>query len=132
MPHPYALTPSRNRPRFIGADETGIRNDNQYGRSYAPRGQTPVIRLPAIRASINMISTVTNQGKVRFMIYRGIMNAQRLFQFFNQLTKPANKKIFLIFDNLRVHHAKLVKKWLAKKSMHRKLKSSFSWRIPPK
>jgi DDE superfamily endonuclease len=75
---------------------------------------------------MNMISTVTNQGKVRFMIFRGIMHAQRLFQFFNQLIKTANKKIFLIIDNLRIHHAKLVKKWLAKKFMHRKLKSSFS------
>ena len=94
-------------------DETGMRNDSQHGRSYAPRGHTPVIRLSAKRASTNMISTVTNQGKVRFMIYSGSMNASRLIQFFNQLLKGANKKIFLILDNLRVHHAKPVKAWLA-------------------
>jgi len=96
-------------------DETGLRNDSQHGRSYAPRGHTPVIRLSAKRASMNMISTVTNQGKVRFMIYSGTMNAQRLLQFFKQLIKAANKKIFLILDNLRVHHATLVKAWLTKK-----------------
>ena len=28
-------------------DETGLCNDSQYGRSYAPRGKTPAIRLPA-------------------------------------------------------------------------------------
>jgi len=95
-------------------DETGMRNDSQHGRSYAPRGHTPVIRLSAKRASTNMISTVTNQGKVRFMIYSGSMNASRLIQFFTQLLKGANKKIFLILDNLRVHHAKPVKAWLAK------------------
>ena len=61
-----------------------------------------------------MISTMTNQGKVRFMIYSGSMNASRLIQFFTQLLKGANKKIFLILDNLRVHHAKPVKAWLAK------------------
>lgn len=94
-------------------DETGMRNDSQHGRSYAPRGHTPVIRLSAKRASTNMISTVTNQGKVRFMIYSGSMNASRLIQFFTQLLKGANKKIFLILDNLRVHHAKPVKAWLA-------------------
>jgi len=106
-------------------DETGLRNDSQHGRRDAPRGQTPVIRLSAKRASTNMISTVTNQGKVRFMIDRGSMNAQRLIQFLRQLLKATNKKIFLILDNLRVHHAKPVKEWLAKKPNTKRLEVFF-------
>ncbi len=94
-------------------DETGIRSDSQHGRGYAPKGKTPVIRLSAKRTSINMISTVTNQGKVRFMIYRDSMNAKRLIKFLKQLIKSSDKKVFLILDNLRVHHSKLVKEWLA-------------------
>lgn len=97
-------------------DETGIRSDSQHGRGYSPKGKTPVIRLSAKRASINMVSTVTNQGKVRFMIYQGTMNAQRLIKFFKQLTKNEERKLFLVLDNLRVHHAKLVKEWLADNS----------------
>jgi len=50
-------------------DETGARNSNQHGRSYAPRGKTPVKKSMAKRFSINMISTVTNRGKVEFMVY---------------------------------------------------------------
>ncbi len=61
-------------------DETGIRSDCQHGRSYAPKGKTPEILLSAKRASTNMISTVTNQGKVRFMIYSGTMDAQRFIK----------------------------------------------------
>jgi len=94
-------------------DETGIRSDSQHGRGYAPKGKTPVIRLSAKRTSINMISTVTNQGKVRFMIYRDSMNAKRLIKFLKQLIKSADKKVFLVLDNLRVHHSKPVKEWLA-------------------
>ena len=56
-------------------DETGVRRDAQHGRCYAPKGQTPVVRLPARRFSVNMISTVTNQGKVRGMIYRDTLNS---------------------------------------------------------
>lgn len=93
-------------------DETGLRSDSQHGRSYAPKGKTPVIRLSAKRTSINMISTVTNQGKVRFMIYKEKMRAQVLIKFMKQLIKGSDRKIYLILDNLRVHHAKLVKKWL--------------------
>ena len=93
-------------------DETGIRNTSQYGRSYAPVGQTPTKTTMAKRISLNMISTVTNQGKVRFMTYNGTMNAQRFIVFLKRLIKGANKKIFLILDNLRVHHSKLVKQWI--------------------
>jgi len=93
-------------------DETGIRSDTQHGRSYAPKGRTPVIRLSARRASSNMISAITNQGKVRFQIYDGSMNAKRLITFMKRLIKDAKRKVFLILDNLRVHHAKMVKAWL--------------------
>lgn len=46
------------------------------------------------------------------MIYKKKMNAQVLIKFMKQLIKRAGKKIYLILDNLRVHHAKLVKDWL--------------------
>jgi transposase len=99
------------------ADETGLCNGSYYGRSYAPRGQTPAIRLPARPQRINLISTVTNQGKVRFMVYRDTMTAQTLIRFMRRLVKDVGRKVFLIVDNLRVHHSKLVREWLEE---HRK------------
>jgi len=93
-------------------DETGIKNDCQYGRSYAPKGKTPVKDKMGKRLSLNMISTVTNQGKVRFMTYKGIMDADRFIEFLKRLTKNAEKKNYLILDNLRVHHSKKVKAWV--------------------
>jgi len=95
-------------------DETGIRNTSQYGRSYAPKGKTPVRKTMAKRISLNMISTVTNQGKVRFMTYEGTMNAQRFIVFLKRLIKGSSRKIYLILDNLKVHHSKLVKAWIEK------------------
>ncbi len=95
------------------ADETGLRSDSQYGRSYSPKGKTPVQRINAKRVSLNLISTVTNQGKVRFMIYEGGMNAQLLIKFLKRLIKDAKRKVFVILDNLRAHHSKIVKEWVA-------------------
>jgi transposase len=94
-------------------DETGLRNDSQHGRSYAPRGKTPAIRLSAKRQRINLISSITNQGKVRFMTYHEKMNADVLIRFMTRLIKDADQKTFLVLDNLRVHHSKKVKAWLA-------------------
>ncbi len=93
-------------------DETGLCNDSQHGRSYAPRGKTPAIRLWAKRERINLISSITNQGKVRFMIYRNTMNAKTLIKFLKRLIKDVGQKIYLILDNLRVHHSKVVNEWL--------------------
>jgi len=93
-------------------DETGLCNDSYHGRSYAPRGQTPAIRLHPRCKRVNLISSVTNQGKVRFMVYKNKMNSQTMIKFMERLIKGANKKIFLIVDNLKVHHSYIVKDWL--------------------
>lgn len=93
-------------------DETGVRNDAQHERGYAPKGQTPVVRLNANRKSTNMISAITNQGKVRFKVFDGTMNADVLIDFCKRLIQSARRKVILILDNLRVHHAKVFKAWL--------------------
>jgi transposase len=102
----------RERAEIHWGDETGLRNDSQYGRSYAPRGKTPTVLLPAKREHISLISTVTNQGKVRFMVYENAMNASTLIKFLKRLIKDAGRKVLLILDNLRVHHSKMVNEWL--------------------
>lgn len=94
-------------------DETGLRNDCQHERGYALKGQTPVVQLSAKRHSVNLISAITNQGKVRFMIFDGGMNAKLLINFLRRLIKDAKRKVILILDNLRAHHANKVKTWVA-------------------
>lgn len=104
----------RENAEIYWGDETGMRNDSQHERGYAPKGRTPVVRLNANRTSTNMISAITNQGKVRFRIFAGSMNTDIMIDFCKRLIKSAGRKVYLILDNLRVHHAKLFKAWLAK------------------
>lgn len=95
-------------------DETGLRSDDVRGRSFAPKGKTPVVRVNSKRENVGLISTVTNQGKVRWMVLNGALDAGQLIVFLKRLVKDAKRKVYLILDNLRVHHARLVKAWLAK------------------
>ena len=97
------------------ADETAIKQDTAWVRGYAPVGQTPVILHAARWASVTMISAITNQGLVRFEFHDGAINTERFIEFLAALVHDAKRKIFLIVDNLRVHHAKLVKAWLTGK-----------------
>lgn len=94
-------------------DETGISNQASYGRSFAPQGQTPVVARTAKRHTTSMISTVTNRGTTRFMLYEGALNVALFLTFLKRLTRDATAKIFLIVDNLKVHHASKVKAWVA-------------------
>ena len=93
-------------------DETGLRSDDVRGRGYAPKGQTPVVRANAARQSLSVLSTVTNRGQMRWKVFSGALNAQILIRFLQRLTRQQKKKIFLIMDNLRVHHSKLLREWL--------------------
>ncbi len=94
-------------------DETGLRSDDVRGRGYAPKGQTPVLRVNSKRESLSVISTVTNKGEMRWKVFAGALNAKILIGFLNRLVRGQKSKIFLILDNLRVHHSKMVKLWLA-------------------
>ena len=65
------------------------------------------------RHKLSMIATVTNQGKTRWMIIDEAFDAEKFIEFSTALIKDAGKKVFLILDNLRVHHSKLFKAWVA-------------------
>jgi len=102
-----------NAEIFFG-DETNIQNTANYMRGYAPKGKTPVVRKEARKLKINMLSAVTKRGKLRFMLYQDNMNAGKLIDFMRRLVRESKKKVFLILDNLKVHHAKKVTGWLEK------------------
>jgi transposase len=93
-------------------DETGINNTENFERGFAPKGTPPALPVETKRERLNMISAITNQGSVRFMIYEETMTQQLLLDFLRRLVKDTPRKVFLILDNLRVHHGKLVTAWL--------------------
>lgn len=98
-------------------DETALVNTDVRGRSYAPMGKTPVaFAVGGTRQKLSMIATVTNQGKTRWMIIDEAFNSDRLIEFLGALIKDAGRKVFLILDNLRVHHSKPVKAWVAERT----------------
>ena len=87
-------------------DETGIDNCSNCERGFAPKGQPPVLPVETKRERLNMLSALSRQGNVRFMLYEDSMNQQRLIQFMDRLIRTSNQKVFLILDNLKVHHGK--------------------------
>ncbi len=94
-------------------DETVVVNTDMRGRCYAPTGKTLVtFAVGGTRQKLSMIATVTNQGKTRWMIIDESFNSDKLIEFLQALIRDAGKKVFLVLDNLRVHHSKPVKAWV--------------------
>lgn len=97
-------------------DETNLNINTNYQKTYALKGKTPVAKIPAKKTSYSMVSSITNQGNLRYMVYKGGMNVKIFKVFLQRLVKDIGKntdrnKIFLILDNLKVHHAKIIQKW---------------------
>jgi transposase len=107
----------RAAARLAGAeiqwgDEMGLRSDHQAGRSYGLKGQTPVIAGTGQRFSCHMISTITNRGVLRFMVYQRRFTASVFIGFLRRLIRSTDRPIYLILDRHPVHRAGSVRQWL--------------------
>jgi len=98
-------------------DEMGMRSDHQAGRSYGLKGHTPVIPGTGQRFGCNMISTVTNRGRLAFMVFTKRFTGTVMIDFLQRLIKQNKQKVFLIVDGHPVHRSRQVKRWVYR---HRK------------
>jgi transposase len=107
-----ALRAKREKAEIHWGDEAGFRSDHQTGTSYSLKGQTPVIKSSGKRFKTNMISTITNHGTLRFMLFDESFTVDVFLKFLKRLIHKAPSKIFLILDNHKVHHANRVREWI--------------------
>lgn len=100
------------KAKIFWADETAVQNVANYSRGYSPKGKTPILKIQTVKMHINMISAINNQGKLHFLLYSEAINSEKLIGFMEALIKQEKHKIYLILDNLRVHHSKKVTEWI--------------------
>jgi transposase len=95
------------------ADEAGIRSDNHAGTTWAPVGQTPVVKATGARFGFNMLSAVNALGHFRFMTVEGTVTATVFREFLKRMITGMDRKIFLVVDGHPTHKAKLVRQFVA-------------------
>jgi transposase len=103
----------QERAEIHWGDEMGLRSDHQCGTSYGRRGQTPVVRATGRRFGCNMISTITNLGTLRFMVFKQRFTAPLFLPFLARLVRSVKRKVYLIVDSHPVHTSGKVKRWVA-------------------
>lgn len=95
-------------------DEMGLRSDHNAGRTYGLIGKTPVVKRSGNRFSCNMISVITNLGKLSFMIFHETFTSEVFLRFLKRLVQQSPRKVFLIVDRHRAHRSQQVQQWLTK------------------
>ncbi len=98
---------------LLWLDEMGVRSDAAAGRSWAPVGQTPVVKRTGKRFRVNMISAISAGGLLRFRLFAGSFTGAVFIDFLGRLLRDCGgRKVHLIVDGHPVHRAKLVSGWL--------------------
>jgi transposase len=95
------------------ADEAAVRSDYHAGTTWAPVGQTPVVRTTGARLSVNMISAVTATGSFKYDIIHGSLDTAKFIDFCDKLLSDTHGPVFLIVDGHPVHRAKAVAEYVA-------------------
>lgn len=107
----------RSRARRLGAqiffgDEAGVRSDFHSGTTWGRRGHTPIVSSTGARFRVNMISAVSAQGQLRFMLTEGRVTASVFLEFLKRLMVNVSAPIFLVVDGHSTHKAKSVRRFV--------------------
>src|SRR5208282_3918391 len=95
------------------ADEAGVRSDYHSGTTWRKRGTTPDVSGTGARFGVNLISAISAQGELRFMLTKGRVTAGMFIEFLRRLLVNASKPIFVIADRHPTHIAKSVARFVA-------------------
>ncbi len=99
-------------------DEMSLRPDGQGGRGYGKHEHSSFIQETGYCLSCNMISTITNQRKLHFMMFQDRLTQPVLLAFLRRLLRSAKGKVFLFVKGHPVYHGKMVQRWLAAQQDH--------------
>jgi transposase len=82
-------------------------------RTWAPRGQTPLLGHPGGWKRLSAAAGVTRRG-FYFRLYPGARRAAQLIDFLRHLGRQVRGRMLLVWDRLGVHRSRAVRHWLKK------------------
>lgn len=82
-------------------------------RTYAPRGRTPLLRLPLTRDHLSAVSGITKDGRLFLRLQERAFKSPDVVEFLRQLLRCLRGKVLVIWDGAPIHRAQPVKDFLA-------------------
>jgi transposase len=97
---------AEGRPRVF-VDESGLSERPHRGRTWAPRGQTPVWQRTFNGKRLSVIAGVT-VWPFYFRLYPGTIKSPQIVDFRRHLRRQLHRKLLIIWDGLQAHRSRLV------------------------
>ncbi len=94
-------------------DESGFYLLPFVARTYAPRGQTPILRAPLSYDHRSAMSGVTAAGKLVTRVQDAAFRGPAVVDFLRQLLRQIPGKLLVIWDGAPIHRCRPVKEFLA-------------------
>jgi len=81
-------------------------------RTWGPRGETPILRVPFTHDHLSAISAITLDGRFFLQLREDSYNGEAVVGFLRVLLRKIVGKILLIWDGSPIHHGQAVKDFL--------------------
>lgn len=98
---------------MIFADEAGFYPLPFVARTYAPRGQTPMLQAPLTHDHLSVISAVTPDGRLFTHVQEEAFKGPAIVAFLRQLLRQIPGTLLVIWDGAPIHRGQAVKDFLA-------------------
>lgn len=101
-------------------DEASIQLAPVLGKTWAPKGKTPLQKVTGNRGSIAAISAISSDGRLIFNLHRGRFRSPEIIRFLSQMLKHHGRRhIVVVMDQARPHTSKMTKAFIAtQKRLH--------------
>ena len=93
-------------------DESGLSERPHRVRTWAPRGQTPVLQYHFNWKVLSAAAGIT-WWNFYFRLYQGAIRAPQVVDFLNHLLRHLRRKLLVVWDGLPAHRAILVREFIA-------------------
>jgi transposase len=98
---------------IVFIDESGIYLLPLVVRTYAPCGQTPILKEFLSYKHLSLIGAVTPQGRLFLTVYAHSITSREVVRFLGQLQRLIPGLLLIIWDGIPTHRSKIVKSYLA-------------------
>jgi hypothetical protein len=88
-------------------------------RTYAPRGQTPVLHVKVTRDHLCAIGGITQKGRIFMQLQEQAYCAEDVVRFLRLLLRKVSGNLLVIWDGSPIHRSELIKKFLASREGQR-------------
>jgi transposase len=99
---------------LVFVDQSGFYLLPGMVRTYAPVGETPIIRAPWGRDHLSAMSGITPQGKLYMLVQDRSYRGEDVVRFLEHLLRYIGGKLTVLWDGASIHRCQAVKDYLAK------------------